>query len=237
MGIRTSLALAAAAAVVAIAPAQASTFIFEKSNAGGNTAVGQHSYIKTTYDDVSEVLTWSSTFTRNSNNGKLADGAWLVLSDGDNPKGDADEYAIFYLDGLTDKVSIYNYNGKNKNDSYIAETYLGSTALTVTNNGTNERTFEFSIDATAINSDPRFNPATWKGVGFAEQVGIWFHGVNDPTITYDANGLSEFSYTAGNSGWYDTSFKDTTRVPEPGSIAALGLFAATAVTGLRKRLG
>lgn len=237
MGIRTSLALAAASAVIAIAPAQASTFIFEDTNLGGNNAVGNHSHIKTTYDEDSEVLTWSSTFTRNSNNGKLADAAWLVLSDGDNPKGNVDEYAIFYLDGINGQVSIYNYNGQNKSNSYQNETYLGSTALTVTNNGTNERTFDFSIDATAINSDPRFDPNTWKGASFADKVGIWFHGVNDPTITYSAGELSEFSYLYNDSGWYDTSFKDTTRVPEPGTVAALGLFAATAATGLRKRLG
>ncbi len=97
--------------------------------------------------NVSNKFSWSSTFSCNTSNGLLAEGRWLIGSDGENPKSNADEYAIFYLDGLNKKVSIYNYDGVNGSDSCKHEAYLGSTSLKVIDNG-DDRTFKFSLNAT-----------------------------------------------------------------------------------------
>ena len=239
MRIKTSLALAALPVLFSIAPATAATYTFEGNNLPGNLSAGKNSHIKTTFNSNTDILTWSSTYTYDPNSTtSLAEGAWLVLSDGENPKNNADEYAIFYLDGINEKVSIYNYDGVNSANSYKYENFLGSDDLTVINNG-NERTFEFSIDMSDINDDTAglFDDNTWKGAAFDENIGIWFHGAGGLTTQYNNNdlndGLHTFSYT--NQSWYDTSNQTATAVPEPGSMAALGLFALAAVGQLRKR--
>lgn len=230
---KTAFALTALSLLFAIAPAaHASTFRFEGHNLGHNSHVGKHKNITTTFNPLSHEFKWSSTFSRNTNNGLLAEGGWLVVSDGENPKANVDEYAIFYLDGKNKKVSIYNYDGYNNANSYLSETYLGSTTLKVINNG-NDRTFKFSLDASTLNSHPTFTQPDWDGVAFGEKIGLWFHGTEGLTTEYNADGsLKTFTYA--NQGWHDSKNNRTAKVPEPASAVAIGLFAAAA-TKCRKR--
>jgi len=235
MRIKSALTLAALPILFALAPANAATYTFQGDNLGGNTATGDHTNITTTYNSNTHLLTWSSTFTENGS-GTLAEGAWLVLSDGENPKENVDEYAIFYLDGHENTVSIYNYDGTNSSYSYQSENYLGSTALNVIDDG-NDRTFEFSLDATDLNNDVNgLFGSEWDGAAFGDNIGIWFHGASNLTTEYAADGSLE-NFWPKTAGWYDVENKTTTAVPEPGSVIALGLFAVGAATKLRKRLG
>jgi len=240
MRIKTTLALAATMALCAIAPAQASTFIFEGDDLGGKLDVGQHANIRTTYNTDTEVLTWSSTFRRDAVNGsgRLAQGGWLVLNEGGMPSDIANEYPIFYIDGLEEKVSLYNYDGKINERSYQNESFLASIDLDVTeDSAANERTFAFSFDASELNSRTDLGD-DWKGVGFGEEIGIWLHGVDELTTRYDGDQLKEFTFK--KQGWYDVEFIPTksehASVPEPGTVAALGLFAAAAASKLRDRV-
>lgn len=244
MNIKASLAVAALSVVCAIAPAHAATFTYEDSaptrrdGLGLTNRAGKYSNILATFNDETDVLNWSSTFTRKNN--QLSDGAWLVLSDGENPKNNVDEYAIMYLDAANEKVSIYNYDGRNKASSYETEDFLGSTALNVIRNGNDEVTFEFSLDATDINNNTNYGP-DWKGIAFGEEIGIWFHNTAGLHTSYGANGeLLEFN--SRRSGWYDTTkglptIVSAASVPEPGSVAALAVFGVAAATKLRKRVG
>jgi len=245
MGIKASIAIAALSAVCAIAPANAATFTYEDSapkrgdGLGFTNRAGKYSNIKATFDDQTDVLNWSSTFTRNSS-GYLSDGAWLVLSDGENPKNNIDEYAIMYMDAANAKVSIYNYDGQNSANSYKYNDFLGSTALNVIENGNNEVTFEFSLDATGINNSTSYG-ADWKGIAFDEEIGVWFHNTAGLHTSYGANG-ELLSFNSSRSGWYDTTKALPTTVsaasvPEPGSVAALAVFGVAAATKLRKRVG
>ncbi|MEO1593444.1 MAG: hypothetical protein AAFU71_19440, partial [Cyanobacteria bacterium J06632_22] len=183
----SSVAIASALA----APASASTFRFDSTTIGGNTNVGVHEHIETTFNTKTDWFNWSSTFSANPNNGNLAEGAWLVVSPGPNPKSHAQEYVMFYLDGLAEKVSMYVYNGMNSSSSYEHNIYLGSTALTVEEEG-DERTFSFGLDMTeinnkdiaAVNTDPTVT-TDWVGTAFEEEIGIWFHGVEDLDTDYN----------------------------------------------------
>ncbi|MEO0540999.1 MAG: hypothetical protein AAFZ80_09065, partial [Cyanobacteria bacterium P01_A01_bin.105] len=225
--------LAIASVAVAV-PAGAATFSFDSSTIGGNSSVGVHERIQTTYDTETDWFTWSSTFSPNPANGNLADGAWLVVSPGPNPKSHAQEYVMFYLDGTVgnEQVSMYVYNGMNSSSSYVDNIYLGATDLQVEESG-DERTFSFELDMTtinnldiaAVNTDPTVT-TDWVGTEFGEEVGIWFHGVEGLETAYNANGsLSDFSYSS--QGWYDARNLPTEQVPEPGLAFGLG-FAAFA---------
>jgi len=248
MGInaKATIAIAALSVISAIAPANAATFTYEDSapKRGDGLSLthraGKYSNITASFNDQTDVLNWSSTFTRNKGNNNLSDGAWLVLSDGENPKNNVDEYAIMYMDAVNQKVSIYNYDGENSANSYKSSDFLGSTALNVIENGNDEITFEFSLDATDINNNTNYG-ADWKGIAFDEEIGLWFHNTSGLHTSYGANGeLLDFS--SARSGWYDTSKPFSTTVsaasvPEPGSVAALAVFGVAAATKLRKRIG
>ena len=231
MRIKTAFALAALPALFAIAPASAATYTFQGNNLPGNTRTGDHTNITATYNNNTNLFTWSSTFTENGS-GTLAEGAWLVVSDGENPKKHVDEYAILYLDGLTETVSIYNYNGVNSANSYRREQYLGSTALNVIDTG-NSKTFEFSLDATDINNNASFG-SEWQGIRFDNNIGIWFHGASNLTTQYRTDGSLE-DFRPGVTGWYDVGNEMATAVPEPGTAVALGLVGLVAAAQRRKR--
>ena len=109
---------------------------------------------------------------------------------------------------------------------------MGSTALNVIDTG-DARTFEFSLDATDINDNKSFG-SEWQGISFADSIGIWFHGASNLTTSYAADGSLE-RFRPGVTGWYDVGNKATTTVPEPVSVAALGLVGAVAMMQRRKR--
>ncbi|MEL6814347.1 MAG: hypothetical protein AAFP03_05975 [Cyanobacteria bacterium J06598_3] len=214
-------------------PATAATFIFDSTQVAGNTTVGTHEAITTTFDDTTDLFTWSVTLSRNAINNRLADGGWLVVNAGGNPKADEQESVIFYLDGEAGQVSAYNYSGKHRSHSWQTSNFLGATALRVENSG-NERTLSFAFDMSQINHMTHTFGPNWKGTAFAEQVGIWFHGVDGLMADYtDAGDLTQFSYS--HQGWYDTNSKQTVSaailnsaqdIPEPSVLISLGLLAS-----------
>lgn len=241
MRLKLSLALAAVSLTAAVAPANAGTFVFERSDVADDNQVGTFTNIKAVYDTDSEVVSYSTTLKANADTGRLAEGGWVVLSDGPNPRLDADEYVITYFDGIKEKATFYSYDGSLSANSYKSETYLGSTKLNVSNSG-DERTFAFSYDVSDIN-DAALNPE-WKGLFFDETAGIWLHAFDGLSSSYKDDGSIEtLNFTTFRNGqsYYDRGNEDAieiadsgTPVPEPGTIAALGVFAAAA-TRLRKR--
>ena len=72
--------------------ASATVYSYSIDNPSGSTGAGDITHFSASYDDVSENLTWSTTIQEAG--GFLADGFWMVLSDGENPKNDVNEYAI-----------------------------------------------------------------------------------------------------------------------------------------------
>ena len=231
MNYKSALLMTSATVLLASAPASATNFTFSSTNLPGGDFAGKTESITTTFNNNTELLTWSSTFSPNAN-GVNANGAWLVLSDGPNPKKHAGEYAIFYMDEAAEKVSIYEYDGNNNSLSWKTPgNFLGHTALQVSNVG-NEKTFGFSLDMTDING-MNLGP-DWEGAAFGDRVGIWLHGVNTTDVQFNADG-SLAKFTHGKSSYYDIADKKTTAVPEPGSAAAVGLFAAAAAFIKRKQ--
>ncbi|MGC1306818.1 MAG: hypothetical protein WA885_06285 [Phormidesmis sp.] len=230
MTTRVSLLLASLSVFIAGAPATAATFTYEVSDVGGKTAAGFIKAISTTFDTDTDLFTWSSTFSRNPATNGLAEGGWLVISDGPNPEP-SDEYAIFYYDSTTrDQVTIYNYDDIDRGaHSWRNSTLLDTTGLTITDSG-DERTFDFSFDMTDINAmTDTFGP-DWEGTSFGEEIGIWFHGLDGLTTAYAPNGsLTEFKFE--KESWFDIKNAPTgsvsQAVPEPAGTAALGMFAGS----------
>ena len=235
MRISSLVGLVVAAPIVTFAStAEASTFIYNDSHIPGNVGAGAFENIHASFDDQSQQLTWSSTFS--TVNGNLANGAWLVLNDGPNPKAHVQENTMFYLDGINKKLTAYTYNGVNGSNSWkdATSTYLNSWDLAVENNG-DERTFSFDINMADINGRDDLGQ-DWEGTAFGEKLGIWYHAVNDLNVAYNDNGtLDQFSYSS--QGWYDTKDQVAERVPEPSAMAGLAVAGLLAAKSLRRRQG
>ena len=266
-----SLALTALLALSATLSAHATTYLYSSNGAGSvNGGAGNITAVTTTYDDVAHTLTWSTTLT--SESGSIADGFWLVLSDGPDPKGLNDQLPIYYFDatqsfdptgtynGLSPTLTAYGYNGLNSNSSYLDPGVgLMSSVSGVAWNSTNQltasgdltsRTFSFTLDVSNLdsslfvnsryaNAGVPFDPANWDGAGFAENIGIWFHATNSGGVapTYNSEGFLK-DFPAKNQSYLDTSYGDTTVVPEPSSawlVALAGLVLIHRRRGLANR--
>lgn len=177
---------------------------------------------------------------------QLANGYWLAVSPGPNPKGHAGELALIYFDAsnlANPIVTIYNYNGVNGDNSFrdgsplsgvqapdrIAST-LNTPAIasliSATNVGSGRR-FVLDMDATGVNGHVPAYPgpggvSEWTGVAFGPGFGVWLHPVRGLTTQYGEHGfLTDWRWRA--QGWLDGSEFPTTRVPTPGVLAAMGL--------------
>jgi hypothetical protein len=236
----------------------------DPANAGLNTdpSIGRGSFgdaagtinaISTFYDSSTQEFNWYS------NHSSMADGAvanafWLVVSDGPNPKGISGQLAAIYFDASkagTPKVSVYGYNGVNGSSSWydgasdagtqsavkiansLTAGLVNNAFSTVEANGTT--TLGMSLNVSGINSKVGNG---FEGINFTDNLGIWFHPVTCTDSAYDAQGfLTKFDFR--DQGWFDIAGGKTAPkgapVPEPASIAAIGLGIAAMVRRKRSK--
>lgn len=227
-------AIALASALAAFAPASAAVYQYTDSAAPGMTlGGGNREYLESltlTFDTVTDAF--HAVFTTVSDGG-LPLGAWMVVNDGANPKGNPNQFGIVYLDFLSEELTVYRYNGLNSENSFMVEPLLPVGPYTMdTVDAGGKRTVSFSFDATGINTSPLLTPQPGEctGVCFGANMGLWFHiSQNAPEI--DAQGEVD-SYRVGGQNWYDIAKRRTTLVPEPATwslmifaFAALGFVA------------
>ena len=202
--------------------ASALYYDYSVTNPNQNPNAGHIDSINSTFNPNSDIFSWDVTFSEQ--NGALPNGFWLVVSDGENPKYNVNEYSILYADTVNNVVSAYLYNGQNSSNSWntpgeFIQTYQG--VLNVTNSG-NTRSISMSLDVSGINAYTPNNGLgnDWDGVSYDENIGVWFHPVNLTNVAYDQdNKLTAFSYN--KSGWYDTANQSATPVAEapiPGTV-------------------
>jgi len=181
-------------AVVAFATA---TSISASANATIYTIDYHDAGVWQAYDKGNE--TYSMKFR--SDQGK--DGFWLVVTDGDNPKGGGSTNAILYGDLVNNKITAYTYSGENNANSYQAGTLLGTYDNAFSSGGKHSQfgydMTMFSLDVEGLNNalGPDFD-----GVTLGENAGIWFHQSAGSDFTYGTDG-SITDYAFNSQMWLD----------------------------------
>lgn len=236
-----STLVAAALAVGAAQTAEATVYAYHDPNPTGQNQAGTFEDIWASYNDNTNTFSWKASFSEGQSgnpsmlNGNIPDGFWLVVSDGPNPKDNADEYAIFYGDGNTNKVTSYVYDGQNNAQSYLTSPFIQAweNALTVTVEN-DIKTFSFSLDVTSVNNF--LNTPDWDGAQFDDTVGIWFHPFvfSGNGAEYDQN-WELTSLPIEIQGWYDRKDKDTHVVPEPATVLLFSTGLIGAAVRRRKK--
>ena len=238
---KTMATLLISAGLMVSSGASATIYDFFEADPGGSNGAGDIKNFSATYNNVTEDISWSTTVERSG--GNLANGFWLVLSDGENPKNDVNEYAILYGDGINGNLTAYVYNGANSSSSWsnpgelVQSFTLG--VLGINDVSANEREFSFSFNASTINSHDPDNALNatddWDGIAFGPEIGIWFHTLvfagSGPS--YDSNG-GLTSFPVGPSGWYDAKNLETSVVPVPAAVWLFGS-ALIGLVGFGKR--
>ena len=205
---------------------------FESINPSGNHAAGRVLSINSTFDESSNIFSWSYRTNNPAN-----DGFWLVVSDGPNPKGGRGEYGIMYGDLDTNRLSVYEYNGRNSADSYrteeLLQTFDGVFSVIDALDGT--RSISFSIDATDINDYYNaIDAPDWAGIRFGSRIGYWFHPSLDSRFTYGDGDPTLEGFRYATQGWYDKKDLTTTAVPEPDTILLL-LLGVLGIVAVRRQ--
>jgi hypothetical protein len=196
------------------------------------------------------ISSWTATYDSSGANDLLGlsvslgnqnisnDGFWFVLNNGGNPVGTPNELPIFFGDVANNRITAYVYDGQNAPNSWATQRFLGSFTNVFSTSGSS---YNFALNVTDLNALDL--GASWRGAGFSDTIGIWFHPFDAAHISYNNSGqISALGF--GASGYFDSGALNTTRscragstltqagqcatgsttnVPEPGSLAILGL--------------
>lgn len=255
---KSTLALAVmTAAIGAVSTADAATYqwTWNKSPINYNTGGGKINNATAYYRQEDQQFGFHMNMSNIDGVSDKPSGYWLAVSNGPNPKGYSGELAIFYFDasGASPVLTAYGYNGQNGNTSFydgsgaagiqapdkIASSMNNSAwikSLKIRDNANGTRDFAFDIAGSVINSYQPQNQGIggWKGVAFEQNFGIWLHPVTRLSTQYGQDGfLTQFQ--APCQGWLDLNDQTTQCVPEPGSMAALGMGALAMIRRRKAR--
>lgn len=221
-------------------------------NASISQAGGKILEIATSYDTVTEKLSWDVTFgaVPNAPSYYKTKGFTLALTEGSLSSGHAGVLGLLYFDAsnLSNlRLSAYGYNGFNAQTSFkdgspnsgtqtpdfITSSLINTSWIEDLRAETlsgNRVSMGFTIDASIINSHTPKYPHTgdpWLGTAFGEKLGIMFNPLAQLTTAYGSTTGKLTKWDYKKKGWLDACNQPTEpiAVPAPGAfiLALMGL--------------
>ena len=182
--------------------------------------------------DTDERLSFGSSIS--ANNGLLPDAGWFVLSPGPQPRGNATELAIFYMDFTSRDVYAYAYNGINGFTSYEnSAAHIATYTDVLSFSDQSAGGFNISFNGLDISAVQNFMGGDWTGAAFGDQIGVWSHFTVLDNFSAAGGIITDFD--AGLQSFFDTIDPGTTQVPEPAGLAFFGLLGIVGSIALRRR--
>ena len=217
-----------AIAMLAATPSAFAALLYSYEAGPGNFGNGSLDADKRSYNSITASYHSKGFLSFGTDFGDArADGFWLVINNGPNPKYHRGELAIFYGHLGSKRLYAYEYDGNNSPNSWNTLgnqlEYFGNVIQR------DDESFNFRIDVRDLNSRTDIGP-NWTGAQFGEQVGIWYHP------TWGTKMPHPFGFSYKKQGWFDVANRTTTvtEVPEPGTIALFGS-ALLGLFGLRRK--
>jgi len=189
--VKRAASIAGLALALGSSTAVAQTYSFSVDSPSQNSSAGKITNVSSTYNKDAQTLSFSTDLFQKD--GRIADGFWVVLNTGPNPKGVKDELAIFYLDasssydnsgaatGTGPIVTAYGYNGANSSSSFndpgalLKSTQDGLAAgeSTTASGDNSSRTLGFTLSVADINNSLLTN-AAYANAGKSFDSNNWY---------------------------------------------------------------
>lgn len=242
-GMLSRIVLTASAIAAAALGSTQTSYVFDWTQGAQDSSGGTLNRLTTSYAPSTHRFTFRANFGAVPGNPSLStQGFWFVTTGGGKPSLDGGELAILYFDatGGSPKLTAYGYNGVSGNDSYadgspaagaqspdrIRSSTLDTSwvnDLRVEDEADGTKTMLFDIDATSIDTHNPAYPGSsaWTGLAYGSTIGVTIRPVAGLTTAYEAGFLS--SFTSSHQGLLELTRENTTAVPEPASILAMGI--------------
>ncbi len=242
-GLLSRIVLTASAIAAATLGCTQTSYVFDWTQGAQDSGGGTLNRLTTTYAPSTHRFTFRANFGAVPGNPSLStQGFWLLTTGGGKPSIDGGELGILYFDatGGSPKLTAYAYNGASGNDSYadgspapgvqapdrIQSSTLDTSwvnDLRVEDEADGTKTMLFDINAGGIdNHSPDYpGSSAWTGLAYGSTIGVTLRPVAGLTTVYDAGFLSSFN--ASHQGLLELTRENTTAVPEPASLLAIGM--------------
>lgn len=157
------------------------------------------------------------------------DAFWFVVTEGPMPLSESEgNYAVF----ISDFNDVWAYQYKGWDNNYLSTSWQNQPLLQYWENAISphpdsEDAFSLELDLANLNGLTPDGNTNWKGLDFADRIGVWWHTSSNSNLEGDVNGISSYDprrwnwgLDFANGGTTYREFEDNLPPPPPMAVPA-----------------